>query len=597
MAVTRQSSVPWPTHLQPARRRFAGSRSTRSGACRWTRCRRPTPGHPGTAMALAPLAYTLFKRFLSANPEDTAWPDRDRFVLSSGHACVLQYSLLHLCGYDLAIADLEAVSPVGLAHPRAPRAGHTPGIEVTTGPLGQGFANAVGMAIAERFLADRFNRPGSEVVDHHIYAICSDGDMMEGISQEAASIAGQLRARQARRLLRRQPHHDRRKHLDLLRRGEPRGAPGRRRLARAAGRGLRGPRRARGGDRGGARRKPSAPRSSRSARTSPIRRRTRSTRRSPTGRRSARRRWRRPRGRWALTPTQLLGGQARVRAHVPARRRRAARRRVAGALRGLARGLPEMAEDWDLAWAGRLREGWRESLPKFAAGEEIATRSAGQKVMAAFAEFAPDDDRWRRRPGRVDEDSVRGGRRVLAGPRRAQHPVRDPRARDGRDRQRRRRARRDREALRLDIPDLLRLHARLGAPVRADGAAGRVGLDARLGRARRGRADAPAGRALRVAAGDPRAVGDPPGRRKRDRGGLAGGDRTRGRPRGAAAVPPEHRRCWTAPSSARAEGSSRAATCCGTPGAGRARADPDRNRGGGAADARGRRGRGGRGKT
>ncbi len=147
-------------------------------------------GHPGTAMALAPLAYTLFKRFLRANPADTGWPDRDRFVLSSGHACVLQYSLLHLTGYEMSLDDLKQFRQWGSRTPGHPERGRTPGIEVTTGPLGQGFGNAVGMAMAERFLAERFNRPGLEVVDHNVYAICSDGDMMEGISQEAASIAG-----------------------------------------------------------------------------------------------------------------------------------------------------------------------------------------------------------------------------------------------------------------------------------------------------------------------------------------------------------------------------------------------------------------------
>src|SRR5271165_4436888 len=147
-------------------------------------------GHPGTAMALAPLGYTLFKRFLRVDPGDTAWADRDRFVLSAGHACVLQYSLLHLTGYELSLDDLKQFRQWGSRTPGHPERGHTPGIEVTTGPLGQGFANAVGMAIAERFLAERFNRPGQKIVDHHTYAICSDGDLMEGVSQEAASIAG-----------------------------------------------------------------------------------------------------------------------------------------------------------------------------------------------------------------------------------------------------------------------------------------------------------------------------------------------------------------------------------------------------------------------
>ena len=139
-------------------------------------------GHPGTAMALAPLAYTIFKRFLRANPNDPAWPDRDRFILSSGHACMLQYAVLHLTGYDLGISDLEEFRQWGSRTPGHPERGHTPGIEVTTGPLGQGISNSVGFAMAERFLAERFNRPGYEVVDHHTYAICSDGDMMEGVS-------------------------------------------------------------------------------------------------------------------------------------------------------------------------------------------------------------------------------------------------------------------------------------------------------------------------------------------------------------------------------------------------------------------------------
>ena len=147
-------------------------------------------GHPGTAMALAPLAYVLFKRFLRVNPADTAWPDRDRFVLSAGHACVLQYSLMHLTGYDLSLQDLQEFRQWGSRTPGHPERGHTPGIEVTTGPLGQGVGNAVGLAMAERFLSEQFNRPGHAVVDHHVYAICSDGDMMEGISQEAASVAG-----------------------------------------------------------------------------------------------------------------------------------------------------------------------------------------------------------------------------------------------------------------------------------------------------------------------------------------------------------------------------------------------------------------------
>src|ERR1700745_273492 len=147
-------------------------------------------GHPGTAMALAPLGYTIFERFLRANPNDPDWVDRDRFVLSAGHACMLQYALLHLTGYDLTMEDLKQFRQWGSRTPGHPERGHTPGVEITTGPLGQGVSNAVGMAIAERFLADRYNRPDHSVIDHHFYVIASDGDIMEGVCQEAASIAG-----------------------------------------------------------------------------------------------------------------------------------------------------------------------------------------------------------------------------------------------------------------------------------------------------------------------------------------------------------------------------------------------------------------------
>jgi transketolase len=147
-------------------------------------------GHPGTAMALAPLAYLLYAEVLQHNPANPHWPNRDRFVLSAGHACILQYSALHLTGYNLSLRELERFRQWQSATPGHPEFRHTPGVEVTTGPLGQGFANGVGMGFAERFLAQTFNRPHHEIVDHRIYAICSDGDLMEGLSYESASLAG-----------------------------------------------------------------------------------------------------------------------------------------------------------------------------------------------------------------------------------------------------------------------------------------------------------------------------------------------------------------------------------------------------------------------
>jgi transketolase len=148
-------------------------------------------GHPGTAMALAPLAYVLYGEVLRHNPASPHWANRDRFILSAGHACVLQYSALHLTGYNLSLEELKRFRQWNSATPGHPEFRHTEGVEITTGPLGQGFANGVGMGMAERFLADAFNRPTHDpVVDHRVYAICSDGDLMEGLSYEAGSIAG-----------------------------------------------------------------------------------------------------------------------------------------------------------------------------------------------------------------------------------------------------------------------------------------------------------------------------------------------------------------------------------------------------------------------
>ena len=149
-------------------------------------------GHPGAPMGLAPVASLLWTRFLRHDPRDPSWPDRDRFVLSAGHASALLYALLHLTGYDVTLQDLRGFRQWGSHTPGHPERGHTPGVETTTGPLGQGIGNAVGMAIAERILADRFNRDGLDVVDHRTFCICSDGDLMEGISHEAASLAGHL---------------------------------------------------------------------------------------------------------------------------------------------------------------------------------------------------------------------------------------------------------------------------------------------------------------------------------------------------------------------------------------------------------------------
>jgi transketolase len=149
-------------------------------------------GHPGTPMALAPAAYVLWDRFLRFDPAHPEWPDRDRFVLSCGHASMLIYGLLHLSGFELSLEDLRRFRQWDSHTPGHPERGHAPGVEVTTGPLGQGVANAVGMALAERFLAERFNRSELPLIGHRVWGFVSDGDLMEGVASEAASLAGHL---------------------------------------------------------------------------------------------------------------------------------------------------------------------------------------------------------------------------------------------------------------------------------------------------------------------------------------------------------------------------------------------------------------------
>lgn len=149
-------------------------------------------GHPGTPMALAPMAHLLWTRFMEYNPKNPNWANRDRFILSNGHACMLQYSYLYLTGYDLSLDDIKNFRQLHSKTAGHPEYGLCPGIDVTTGPLGQGFANGVGMAIGQKHLAARYNKPGYDVFNYKIYAICSDGDLMEGVTSEAASIAGHL---------------------------------------------------------------------------------------------------------------------------------------------------------------------------------------------------------------------------------------------------------------------------------------------------------------------------------------------------------------------------------------------------------------------
>ncbi len=350
---------------------------------------RANSGHPGTAMALAPLAYTVFERFLRVNPQDTQWPDRDRFVLSAGHACVLQYSLLHLCGFELELEDLKQFRQWGSRTPGHPERGLTPGIEVSTGPLGQGFSNAVGMAMAERFLAERFNRPGLDVVDHHTYVICSDGDLMEGISQEAASIAGHFKL--GKLIVCYDDNHitidgstsisfDGENHPARLQ------ADGWHVQQLADSEDVQALQGALGAARAEVERPSFIAIRSHIAYPAPHAVDTAKAHGAALGEDEVRA----TKEVMGFDPDRSFWVDERVYEHMSLREQGAsAQARWRERFDAWRAALPEQAAEWDRVWAGELSEGWRESLPSFAAGEQIATRSAGQKTMAAFAQFAP----------------------------------------------------------------------------------------------------------------------------------------------------------------------------------------------------------------
>ena len=346
-------------------------------------------GHPGTAMALAPLGYTIFRRFLRANPRNPHWADRDRFVLSNGHACVLQYALLHLTGYDLTIEDLQQFRQWGSRTPGHPERGHTAGIEVTTGPLGQGISNAVGLAMAERFLAERYNRPGAEIVDHHTYVMCGDGDLMEGVSQEAASIAGNFGLGKLIAC-----YDDNRITIDgttaLSFDAEDH-------LARFAANGWHVQRVADVEDLDALDAAIEAAKAE-TERPSFIAIRshigypaphavdTAKAHGAPLGEAEVRA----AKEVMGFDPERHFWVDPAVTEHMSLVEDGAAHEQAWQArFDAWAQAYPDLAEDWERTWRGELLEGWRDALPTFAAGESIATRSAGQKVMQAFAPFSP----------------------------------------------------------------------------------------------------------------------------------------------------------------------------------------------------------------
>ena len=345
-------------------------------------------GHPGTAMALAPLAYLLYTEAMDHNPANPHWPDRDRFVLSAGHACILQYAALHLSGYDLPLEELKRFRQWGSLTPGHPEVHHTPGIETTTGPLGQGFANGVGFGIAERFLAERYNRPYDEIVDHRVYCICSDGDLMEGVSNEAASLAGTLGL--GKLIYFYDDNHisiDGTTHVSFI---EDRGArfeaqgwhvqyvPDANDLA--------------------ALRAAIASAQDETSKPSLVVVHSHIAYGAPHAVDTAKAHGA-PLGAEEVSATKIaLGWDPDGTFVVP--------QEVAEHFNQVERGIaleeawekklsawsaryPKVREDWDQVWTGRPRPGWVEALPAFALGEDVATRDAGNKVMDAFRPFTP----------------------------------------------------------------------------------------------------------------------------------------------------------------------------------------------------------------
>ncbi len=345
-------------------------------------------GHPGMPMGMAEAAYVLWSRFLKHNPVNPRWPDRDRFVLSAGHGSMLLYSLLHLSGYDLPLSQLRSFRQWGSITPGHPEYGMTPGVETTTGPLGQGFANGVGMAIAERFLAQLFNRDGYPIVDHYTYGIVSDGDLMEGISHEVASIAGHLGLSKMIYL-----YDDNGITIegstaltfseDVTKRFEAYGwlvleVDGH--DMQAVAEGLRS-----------AQREVQRPTLIRChthiAKGSPNKQDTAAAHGAPLGEEEVR--LTKEKMGWPLEPTFLVP-QA-VYDYLGERRVAWAKEEAKWQklFSEYAAAHPDLADLWRQVMAGQLPEGWTEHLPTFEAGDQIATRSASGKVLNAIAPHLP----------------------------------------------------------------------------------------------------------------------------------------------------------------------------------------------------------------
>lgn len=346
-------------------------------------------GHPGMPMGAAPMAHVLWTRHLSYDPSDAAWPDRDRFLLSAGHGSMLLYGLLHLAGFGLSIDDLKDFRQWGSLTPGHPEYGHTIGVETTTGPLGAGSSNAVGMAMAEAFLGATFNRPGHTIVDHYTYALVSDGDLMEGVGSEAASLAGHLRLGKLVFLyddnsISIEGSTDLTFTEDVAKRFE---AYGWQVITVSNGEDIDAIDAALQAARADTERPTLIRVRTVIAAGSPNKAGTASSHGSPLGAEEVK-----------LTK-EALGWPADVSFAVPAvvKDLYAARAAQGAAARAnwqermvaYRQAYPDLAAQWERALAGKLPEGWQEALPTFEPGEKIATRAASGKVLNALAQLLP----------------------------------------------------------------------------------------------------------------------------------------------------------------------------------------------------------------
>jgi len=347
-------------------------------------------GHPGLPLGAAPMAYTLWQGHLKFDAQDPKWPDRDRFVLSAGHGSMLLYSLLHLYGFDLSMDELKSFRQWGSRTPGHPEYGMTNGVEATTGPLGQGTANAVGMAMAERFLAARFNRPGFALVDHHTFALVSDGDLMEGLSHEVASLAGHLKLGKlvylydsndvsldgpcsmafsedvTRRfeaygwqvLFVRDGDHDVLA-LDQALRAAKADTTRPSLIVVKTTIGFGSPKKA----------------GTAAAHGSPLGKDEVAATKKALG--------------WEAPSDFYVPDEARAHFQSAAQRGAATHARWNELFAAYAKSFPELAAEWKRAWAGELPSGWETAAPKFDPTTKVATRSAGGKALNAFAARIP----------------------------------------------------------------------------------------------------------------------------------------------------------------------------------------------------------------